>query len=142
MRIQLLAAVAAASVALTACGSEKAESGSKVVDASKAKGGEVADVYVASLNNIAIAVENVNDEVSAKKAAEAIAAAVRDLEATSEAVQNMNSAKRAMVFASRAQDFVEPQMRISTAIQKISAENPEYLEMIQAELQKMPEFGK
>ncbi|MBL4619684.1 MAG: hypothetical protein JKX88_06250 [Marinicaulis sp.] len=141
MRFQLFAALAATSVALTGCGGEKEDNGTKTIDASKAKGGEVADVYVANLNSIANAIENVSDEKSAKKAAKAIAAAIVDLEATSKAVEDMSPAKRAMVFATRAQDFVEPQLRISTAMQKIYAENPEYMEIIQAELEKMPEFG-
>jgi len=136
MMFKKLAITMCMAVVLAGCGGEKS------VKASDAKGGEVADVYLAQITNIADAVEAVDDEKSARAAAKAIAKAAREMEALSEAVEDMTPARRAMVFASRAQDFMEPQMRLATSMQKLAIDHPEYLEIIQDEMDKMPELTK
>ena len=147
-KIKLLTAIAATALLATGCGGEKsaqsdtAKSG-KTVSASKAKsGGEIADVYVSQLTKIADAVESVEDEKTAKKAAKAIASASKELEALAEKVETMDQTKQAMIFATRAQDFMGPQVRLATAMQKMATENPEHMELIQAELEKLPEFSQ
>ncbi len=141
---QIFIATASAALGLAGCGGEKTEADKSEIkiDASKAKGGEIADLYVAHMTNVADAIEKVDDEKSAKAAAAVIAKAVEDMEKTAENVEGMSATRRAMLFASRAQDFAEPQMRMSQSMTKLASENPELLEIIQKELEKMPDFAE
>ncbi len=137
----ILTAIAGAALMLGGCSGEKSDaSGSSSVSGKKVKSEKVVDVYVAQMGNIADALETVDDEASAKKAAQAITKASKELKALSATVENMSDMQKGMMFASRAQDFVAVQTRLATAMQKIAVENPAYMEMLQAEMQKMPDW--
>ncbi|GJL95526.1 MAG: hypothetical protein DHS20C05_19310 [Hyphococcus sp.] len=138
----ILTALATTALALGGCSGEKASDSSSSSVSGKTKKSKVVDVYVSQMDNIADALEEVTDEKSAKKAAQAITKASKELEALSETVEGMSDIEKGMMFASRSQDFVAVQTRLATSMQKIAAENPEYIEMIQEEMEKMPEWKK
>jgi len=103
----------------------------------KSGGGGVADDYVSAMNKIAAAVEAVNDEASARQAAEVIAVVNKDMEKTIAALQQMSDSEKALILSLRAEDLQKVQMRIASAIQKLASE-PQYLRAISDEMQHMP----
>ncbi len=135
----IITAIAGAALALSGCGGEKAgESSASSVSGKKVKKDKVVDVYVGQMDHIADALEGVKDEKSAKKAAQAITNAAKELNALSDTVESMSDMEKGLMFASRSQEFISVQTRLATSMQKIAAENPEYMQMIQEEMKKMP----
>ena len=138
--------LALASLALVSCGGDgesakkDAESG-KVIQAEKAKTADQAvEVYAVHLNRIADAVEAIESENDADKAAKVIAEATGEFEILVEKFQGANQMQLAMAFAKQAGELGQPQVRIATAVQKLASENPEYLERIEDALRDMPEM--
>lgn len=100
-------------------------------------GADVADVYLAAMNKIAGAVEQINDDASARKAAQVIASASEDLKATAATLDSMPDAEKASIFASRATEMQTAQMRLATAMQGLAAQ-PQWMVAISEEMKKLP----
>ena len=97
--------------------------------------------YVKALNDIAGAIESVDSEASAREAARTIARVNAELEELSDIVEAMDPATRVAAFQSHGMEFVQAQHRMSTAMQNMMA-HPEYFQIINNEMLKMPSFDK
>lgn len=100
-------------------------------------GAGVADAYLAGMNKIAGAVEQVKDDASARNAAQVIASVSKDLTATAATLDSMSEAEKASVFASRAAEMQTAQMRLATAMQGLASQ-PQWMRVISEEMQKLP----
>ncbi len=129
MNIKHLAGIlmAAAMIAVAGCG-----------NSTEAKQEKAAKVYLEELTDIADAVEAVKSEKTAKKAAKVIATSSKKLEKMTKSLEDLTPMQRAAIFMGNSKDFMEQQQRLAIAMQKIAMENPEYIEIIQEEMQKMP----
>ena len=97
--------------------------------------------YVEALNDIAGAIETVNDEASAREAAHTIAGVNVELDELAEIVDAMDPATRAGMFQTRGMEFIQAQQRMSMALQGMMA-HPEYFQIINDEMKKMPDIGQ
>jgi hypothetical protein len=122
-------------------GQNAAEAPQPGSDSPTGGGGGFAGVYVSSLNRIAAALENVNDEASAREAAREIADVNLDLQAVTSETDGMSDAAKGMAFAARAQDLAQVQMRIAVAVQRINSTNIGLYSIISDEMGRMPKLG-
>ena len=98
---------------------------------------EAASGMLVQLDGIATAIENVTDETSAQTAVETIATINKELEALVTATEGMGQVQMMMAFASKTDEFMAVQDRMSTAMQKLQ-NDPALMQMIAAEIAKMP----
>ena len=97
--------------------------------------------YVKALNDIAGAIETVNDEGSARAAAHVIAGVNVELDELSDIVEAMGPAGRAAMFQARGMEFMQAQQRMSNALRGLIA-HPQYFEIINDEMKNMPDIGQ
>ena len=115
-----------AAIALSGCGgSDKADAGAS---------------YVSGMSRIADALETVKDEDSAKAAAHEIGEATVKLEPVVDKINSMSSIEQAMMVRDHTAEMTEVQTRISTALQKIIAQDPKLMDIIGSELRGMPQL--
>lgn len=154
MKTYITTALLASVIGLTACGGKKEETSigavAPAVEAPakpKSSGGglvltkeqKLADTYISEMDKIADALERVNDEASAQAAAKAIAEASNMMEAAKQAYGEEMSGPAAMaVFMPRQQEFIAVQSRISMGMAGIAQSNPQFLQMISAEMENLP----
>ena len=147
-RIQFAMALAGAlTLGLTACGKSGSSSetgegspSSEVLYAKDAdNASEAMDVYVSQMDRIASAMESVEDEASAKTAAEVIQSATKELDLLSKKFDSMSDTQKTAWAMTHAQKLQQVQMRIGLALQKISAQNPEQMQMLSQAMSDLPD---
>ncbi len=133
-----------ASLALVACGGKTSSDGAAskgLESAEKAKNVDQAvEVYSVHLNKIADAIESIESESDADKAAKIIAEATGEFEILADKFSGANKMQMAMALAKQANEVGQPQMRIAVAVQDLASNNPEYLERIETALREMPKM--
>lgn len=111
----------------------------KVIRAENAKtASDAADIYAIHMSRIADALEAIESEADAQKAAHIIAEASKEFEILTGKFNDDKKVQLAGAFAMRANDLTQAQMRIGMAMQKIAVENPDYLQTISDAMQEMP----
>lgn len=102
------------------------------------------DNYLVSMDKIADAIENVDDEASARNAASKIAAIQEEMEKLTEEFEgsemNQQRAYMAMMSGPRRNEMIQTQTRISTSMMKLMTQ-PELISIIQEEMEKIPQPG-
>ncbi len=99
--------------------------------------GDPSDRMGTQLANIAEAIENVEDEASARAAAQEIAKANIELGAVAKSLEDMSDAERAAAAQQYSAKYSEQQVRIASAMQRL-VQHPEWLRIISDEMKKMP----
>ncbi len=89
------------------------------------------------LSNIAEAIENVEDEASARTAAKVIARAKIELDGVAKSMAGMSDAERAAITQQYTAKYPQQQMRIASGMQRL-VQHLEWMNIIQDEMKKMP----
>jgi hypothetical protein len=97
----------------------------------------VADEFVGGMDKIAAAVEDIEDEAGARKAAQVIASVSESMKESAAKVQGMPVMERSKVLAERAEDMQKAQRRLASAMQAL-ATRPDLLQIVSEEMAKMP----
>ena len=132
----IAAALLAGALALTGCGKGENVEGKDITGSSSAK--DVGTAYINEMTRIADALETVNDEESARKAAATIKVAAEGLESMGTELEgDMDPMKAMQVFGGRYQELIEVQSRIATSMMRIQNDHPELVEVISAETDRL-----
>ena len=132
----IAAALLACTLALTGCGKGEDVEGKDITGSSSAK--DVGTAYINEMTRIADALETVNDEESARKAAATIKVAAEGLESMGTELEgDMDPMKAMQVFGGRYQELIEVQSRIATSMMRIQNEHPELMEVISEETDRL-----
>ena len=132
----IAAALLAGALALTGCGKGENVEGKDITGSSSAK--DVGTAYINEMTRIADALETVNDEESARKAAATIKVAAEGLESMGTELEgDMDPMKAMQVFGGRYQELIEVQSRIATSMMRIQNEHPELMEVISEETDRL-----
>ena len=139
MRNGLLAAGLVAALALTGCGGKDDVSGKTAEDiTAKSSAKDIGAAYINEMTRIADALETVDDEASAKAAAQTIKAAVDGLNQMSEELDGEISGVKGMqIFGGRYTELIEVQSRVATSMIKIQSDHPELMDTISAEMDQL-----
>ena len=139
MRNGLLAAGLVAALALTGCGGKDDVSGKTAEDiTAKSSAKDIGAAYINEMTRIADALETVDDEASAKAAAQTIKAAVDGLNQMSEELDGEISGVKGMqIFGGRYTELIEVQGRVATSMIKIQSDHPELMDTISAEMDQL-----
>lgn len=139
MRNGLLAAGLVAALALTGCGGKDDVSGKTAEDiTAKSSAKDIGAAYINEMTRIADALETVDDEASAKAAAQTIKVAVDDLNQMSEELDGEISGVKGMqIFGGRYTELIEVQGRVATSMIKIQSDHPELMDTISAEMDQL-----
>ena len=132
----IAAALLTGALALTGCGKGENVEGKDITGSSSAK--DVGTAYINEMTRIADALETVNDEESARKAAATIKVAAEGLESMGTELEGgMDPMKAMQVFGGRYQELIEVQSRIATSMMRIQNEHPELMEVISEETDRL-----
>ena len=131
---------AALALTLAACG-DSGDSASKGSSSDYSNKTEVVEGYISEISKIADALESVTDKDSAEKAAKQIAKINAELDTITTAAEDMNQITFATAMAGKASDFQAAQIRISTAMQKLSQDH-ELMMILSEEINKTPKLDK
>ena len=93
--------------------------------------------YLEELNRLADALETVDDEASARQAAQTVAEINAEMETLQPQFEAMEENERAAMLRTHAAAFQEVQTRIAMAMEPL-ADRPDLLEIISEELENMP----
>jgi outer membrane lipoprotein SlyB len=139
MRNGLLAAGLVAALALTGCGGKDDVSGKTAEDiTAKSSAKDIGAAYINEMTRIADALETVDDEASAKAAAQTIKVAVDGLNQMSEELDGEISGVKGMqIFGGRYTELIEVQGRVATSMIKIQSDHPELMDTISAEMDQL-----
>ena len=139
MRNELLAAGFAAALMLTGCGGKddvQGKTGEDITANSSAE--DIGDAYINEMTRIADALEAVEDEASARKAAKKVKVAVDGLNQMSEELDGEISGVKGMqIFGGRYADLMEVQGRVATSMIRIQSEHPELMDSLSEELDRL-----
>lgn len=137
MRHRILsAALLAGALTFTGCGPKAGVEGKDITSRSSAS--EIGKAYVNEMTRIADALDTVKDEDSARKAAVEIRKAADGLETMKDALGDDISGLRAMqIFGSHYQELVTAQTRMMTSMIRIQSENPELMNYIGEEMDRL-----
>ena len=153
MKLHVLAASAAAVsvIALSGCGEKKEDPAAAAVDPNDPasvmeamgamKGGEATGPmkdYVAGMNEIAAAIDSIDDEASAKRAAQDIAASIKDLEKLKERLEGKSEQEMQVMAMQNAGALMQSAAAMSAAMMKLQTEHPELLQVVSDEIDKIP----
>ncbi|MEM8936185.1 MAG: hypothetical protein AAGC77_07240 [Pseudomonadota bacterium] len=105
---------------------------------SGAEASQIADDYLEILSKFAAAIEGVTDEPSAQEAAETIAGLNDDMTSLADAFEELTAVQKSAMYIEHAQDFLSEQTRLADALTRVATENPELIEALQTEFEKMP----
>ncbi len=140
MRTGILAAAGlAAALMLTGCGGKDDVQGKTGEDiTAKSSAEDIGEAYINEMTRIADALENVDDEASAKSAAKKIKVAVDGLNQMSEELDGEISGVKGMqIFGGRYADLIEVQGRVATSMIRIQSDHPELMETLSAEMDRL-----
>ena len=141
----VLAAIAAGALALTGCGGGKDGSDGDAKETksdvtAKSPANKIADAYIGEMTKIADALETVNDEESARAAASVIQKAGLKLEAMQDELEGeMSDRKWATIVMSRQQEWAQLQTRLGMSMGRIGMTQPELMQIISEEMDKLPQ---
>ncbi len=93
------------------------------------------------LSNIAEAIENVEDDATARAAAQEIAKANHALASLAKSMEGMSDAQHTVAAQQYAAKYSQLQVRIASAMQRL-VQHPEWLQIISDEMKKMPRLGR
>ncbi|MCA8899934.1 MAG: hypothetical protein KDA53_01650 [Hyphomonas sp.] len=140
MRLTTIAAAAllAGSLALAGCGKKSGVEG-KTGDeiTAKSSNDDIGEAYLNELGRIATALESIDDEASAKKAAKEINAASEGLNAMKEELGDLDGLRAVQIFGSRLSEMTRTQQRISVAMSDLYSNHPEYAELVGDEIDRL-----
>lgn len=139
MKTKTLAAISlAAAIALTGCGGPGPEVDGKDIT-EKSSGNDVAAAYVNEMTRVADALESIEDEASARKAAAEIRAAGASMETMAAALEGsgMSQMQAATALSRRGQDIAALQTRIMTQMMSLQAEKPELAALVGEEIDQL-----
>ncbi|GLQ21369.1 hypothetical protein ACFFUB_10930 [Algimonas porphyrae] len=95
------------------------------------KNERIANTYLKGINEIVTALEAVDDEASAERAAEVMANVGQQFDTLSDEVDGSNRERAiAMAMASRQQEFMAVQQRMVAAMMRIQMQNPELMKTV------------
>jgi len=148
-----IAGVALASaLAMAACGGDKdggdaadgsASSAAESPVTAQSSNAEIVDAYLSEINDIAAAVEQVDDEQSAEAAARVIRDASDRLEAmNAEIGADMSSARAMAVFGPHQQELIQAQSRLAMSMSRLAINHPELMQSIQDEMSELEMVGQ
>jgi len=136
----IAAAGLATALLLTGCGKKDDVQGKTGADiTAKSSADDIGEAYINELTRIANALDTVDDEASAKKAAGDIREAVEGLNAMSESIdtENMSPVKAMQIFGGRYTELIEVQGRLTTKMIDLQTEHPELMEIVSQEMEKL-----
>ena len=133
------AAGLAAALLVTGCGKKdniEGKTGADITSKSSAK--DIGEAYINELTRVADALETVQDEESAKKAAKDLKPAIDGLNAMGEELDGKLDGMKAMqVFGGRYAELVKVQMRLGTEVVRIQTDHPELMDIVGDELDRL-----
>lgn len=134
MRTLILSAAVAAGLTIAGCGGD--ESGDITADSSPKK---IADAYISEMTKVADALEGIESAEDTEAVAAVIQSASLALDDMTEALDGEISGMKAMrILGARAGDFMEVQQRIAASMGKLSMQDPEMMERLAEEMEKLP----
>ncbi len=134
MKSVLFAAAFAGTFVFTACG----QGGTDGTDiTSKSSSGAIGAAYVNEMTRIADALDTVNDEATARRAATEIRKAADGLENMQEELGDVSGMRAMQIFGSNYQELMTAQTRMMGAMIRIQSENPELMEFISDEMDRL-----
>jgi hypothetical protein len=103
----------------------------------KSAGDKAAEAYLAGMNDVATAIEKVEDEAGARKAAEVIGRVSKDMEKVSKDLEGLSEAEKNATEEKYGEDFAAAQKRIQSAMMKMIT-RPDLMTIIASEMEDMP----
>lgn len=98
-------------------------------------------VYTDGMDDIADAISSVDNEASARRAAQTIAGVARDMEALQERFENMSDAEMTAMAMSNASAIASSGMRVATEMNRLQTQHPDLLQIISDEMDKIPDMN-
>lgn len=98
-------------------------------------------VYVDGMDDIAEAITKVNDESSARRAAQDIAKVARDMEDLQEQFENMSDQEKTAMAMANMGAITQSGSRVAAAMLTLQSEHPELVQIISDEMDKMPDMN-
>ncbi|MEZ5967540.1 MAG: hypothetical protein R3C00_00540 [Hyphomonas sp.] len=130
----------AGALLLTGCGKkhDKIEGKTGADITAKSSASDIGEAYLNELTRIADALESVDDEASAKAAAESLKVSIDGLNSMKDELDGkMNGLQAMQVFGGRYAELAQVQARLGTAMVDIQTNHPELMEIIGDELDRL-----
>lgn len=98
-------------------------------------------VYVDGMDDIADAVNDINSEADARKAAQKIAAVARKMEGLSEEFEKMSDQEKSAAAMANMGAISQSGTRVASAMMTLQTQHPEWMAIISEEMEKIPDMN-
>lgn len=98
-------------------------------------------VYVQGMDDIAEAITKVDNEASARRAAQEIAKVARDMEDLQEQFENMSDQEKTAAAMANMGAITQSGSRVAAAMLTLQSQHPELVEIISDEMDKIPDMN-
>lgn len=97
--------------------------------------------YTDGMDRIADAIADVDNEASARRAAQRIADVVRDMEGLQDRFDNMSDQEKTAAAIANASAITQSGTRVAAAMMTLQTQHPDLMQVIQEEMDKIPDLN-